>query len=71
MLKCQQINNYQQLNLKNKQNKQPQQEQNHRYGDPLEGYQLGVEMGRKGELVQGPRSKIGGNRIDRGRLRTV
>ena len=35
--------NYQQLNLKNKNKliKQPEQEQNHRYADHLEGYQLG------------------------------
>ena len=65
------MHNYQQLNLKNKLSKQAEQEQNHRYGDPLEGYQLGVEMGRKGELVQGPRSKIGGNRIDRMMIRIV
>ena len=34
--------NYQQLNLKNKNklSKQPEQEQNHRYGDHVEGYQL-------------------------------
>ena len=36
-------NNYQQLNLKNKNklSKQLQQEQNHRYEDHLEGYQQG------------------------------
>ena len=32
---------YQQLNLKNKLSKQPEQEQNHRYGDHMEGYQQG------------------------------
>ena len=48
--------NYQQLNLKNKNknhlSKQPEQEQNHRYGDCLQGYQLGVVRGRQGEMVQ-------------------
>ena len=32
--------------------KQKEQEQNHRYGDHLEGYQLGGERGRIGEKVQ-------------------
>ena len=45
-LKWQQIHNCQQLSLKNKLNKQPEQEQIHRYGDQLEGYQL---RGRTGE----------------------
>ena len=35
------MHNYQQLNLLNKLSKQREQEQNHRYGDHLEGYQLG------------------------------
>ena len=41
------MHNYQQLNLKNKNklSKQPKQEQNRRYGDHLEGYQLGGESG--------------------------
>ena len=34
------MHNYQQLNLKNKLSKQAEHEQNHRYGDPGEGYQL-------------------------------
>ena len=50
-LKRQQIHSYQQLNPKttqtNKLSKQPEQEQNHRYGDYLEGYQLG--NGRMGK----------------------
>ena len=33
------------LNLKNKLSKEAEQEQNHRYGDHLEGYQLGRGMG--------------------------
>ena len=44
-------NNYQQLNLKNKNklSKQLEQEQNHRYGDQLDGYQLGGGRGRIGK----------------------
>ena len=52
-IKKQQIHNYQQLNLKkqNKTNlsKQAEQEQNHRYGEHLEGYQLGGGRGRMGK----------------------
>ena len=54
-LKRQQIHNYQQLNLKNKQtnkqklSKEPEQEQNHRYGEHLEGYQLGMGRERMGK----------------------
>ena len=43
-------NNYQQLNLKNKnKNKLSKlgQEQNHRYGGHLEGYHLGGEAGER------------------------
>ena len=47
------MHHYQQLNLKNKLSKQAKQEQNHRYGDHLEGYQLGGGKGRMGEMVQG------------------
>ena len=36
-----------------------EQEQNHRYGDHLEGYQLGGGRGRMGEKVQGLRRIIG------------
>ena len=35
------MHNYQQLNLEKKLSKQAEQEQNHRYGDHLEGYHLG------------------------------
>ena len=66
-----QTHNYQQLNLKTKQSKQPEQEQNYRYGDHLEGYQLGGGRGKKGEMVQGSRSIIGRNKIDKGMLRIV
>ena len=41
---------------KNKLSKQPEQEQNHRYGNLLEGYQLGGGRGRMGEKMQGLRS---------------
>ena len=43
---------------KNKLSKQPEQEQNHRYGGYLEGYQLGGERERMGEKVQGLKSII-------------
>ena len=52
-------------------NKQLEQEQNHRYGDHLDGYQLGRERGRMGKKVQGIRSINGRYKIDRGRLRTL
>ena len=39
-----------------KQTKQRKQEQNHRYGDDLEGYQLGGGRGRMGKKIQGLRS---------------
>ena len=54
-------NNCQQLNLKNKNrnnnklSKQLEQEQNHRNGDHMEGYQWGGKGG-VGEKVQGIRS---------------
>ena len=41
---------------KNKQNRQPEQEQNHIFGDHLEGYQLGGGKRRMEENVQGLRS---------------
>ena len=47
-IKRQQIHNYQQLNLKNKNavSKQIEQEQNHRNGDHMEGYQWKGEEGK-------------------------
>ena len=66
------------MNLKNKNennnklSKQPEQEQNHRYRDHLEGYQLGGGKERKGKWCRGKgksKSIIGRNKIDRGRLR--
>ena len=46
-VKWKQTHNYQQLNLKktNKQSKQLEQEQNHKNGDHMEGYQQGREWG--------------------------
>ena len=41
---------------KNKLSKQLEQEQNHRNGDHMEGYQWGRWRGRKGENLQGIRS---------------
>ena len=55
----------------NKLSKQLEQEQNHRNGDHMEGYQWGgggVEWWKK---VHGIRSIVGRHRIDRGRLRIV
>ena len=65
-------NNYQQLHLKNKNklSKQLEQEQNHRKGDHMEGYQW-RGRGREGGKVQRIRSITGRYKIDRGRLRTV
>ena len=50
----------------NKPSKQPGQEPNHRYGDHVEGYQLGGGKGRMKEMVQGLGSIICSNKIDRG-----
>ena len=60
------------MNLKNKNEltKQLEQEQNHRNGDHMEGYQRGVGKKLMGEKVQGI-SIIGRHKIDRGRLRIV
>ena len=56
---------------KNKLSKQLEQEQNHRYGDHMEGYQQGKGRRRMGGKVQGIRSIIGRYKIDRGMLRIV
>ena len=56
---------------KNTLSKQLDQEQIHRNGDHMEGYQWGGGGGRMGEKVQGIRSINGRVKIDRGRLRTV
>ena len=51
--------------------KQPEQEQNHRYGDHLEGYQLEGGRGRMKGNVQGLRSIIDRYKIERGMLKIV
>ena len=56
---------------KNELNKQLEQEQNHRNGDPMEGYQWGGGERELGGKVQGIRSIIGRYKIDRGKLRIV
>ena len=56
---------------KKKKGKQLEQEQNHRNGDYMEGYQWGWGGVRMGENVQGIKSIIGRYKIDRGRLRIV
>ena len=52
---------------KNKLSKQLEQEQNHRNGDHMEGYQWGRWRGRKGENAQGRRSMVSSHKIDRER----
>ena len=56
---------------KNKLSKQLEQEQIHKNGDHLEGYQQGEGVVRMGEKVQRIRSINGWYKIDRGRLRIV
>ena len=51
--------------------KQPKQEQNHRNGDNMEGYQCWGEQGEWGKKVQGIKSIIGRHKIDKGWLRIV
>ena len=54
---------------KNELSKQLEQEQNHRNGDHMEGYQWGGGRGRMGGKVQGIRRIMGRCMIDKGRLR--
>ena len=56
---------------KNKLCKQLEQEQNHRNGDHMEGYQQEGGGVRMREKIQGIRSINGRYKIDRGRLRIV
>ena len=58
---------------KKKLSKQLEQEQNHRNGDHMEGYQWGGRgrVEEWGGKVQGIRSIIGRYKTDRGRLRIV
>ena len=65
------INNHTYNQNKRKLSQQLEQEQNHRNGDHMEGYQWGGGAGRMWEKAQGIRSIIGRNKTDRGRLRTV
>ena len=51
--------------------KQLEQEQNHRNGDHMEGYQWGGGRERMEERVQGTKSIIGKYKIGRRRLRIV
>ena len=51
---------------KTKLSKQLEQEQNHRYRDHLEGYQLGEGRRKMGEKVQGLRSILHRYKVDRG-----
>ena len=59
-----------QLNLKNQNKLHKQVEENHRYGDHLEGYQLGGQR-RMREKVQGIRSINGRYKIDGGKLKIL
>ena len=56
---------------KNNLSKQLEQERNHRYGNHLEGYQLGGGRGRMEGKVQGLRRINGRSKIDRGVLGIV
>ena len=56
---------------KNELSKQLDQEQIHRNGDHMEGYQWGPGAGRMGGKVQGIRSTNGRYKIDRGRFKKV
>ena len=56
---------------KSKLSKQLEQEQIHRNGDHMEGYQQGSGGGRKGEEIQEIRIINDRYKIDRGRLRIV
>ena len=51
--------------------KQTEQEQNHRNGDHVEGYQRGGGGGKMDEKVQGISSLNGRYKIGKGRLRRV
>ena len=53
---------------KKKLNKQLEQEQNHRNGDPMEVYQRGGGGEKMGEKVQGTRSIIGRCKINQLRI---
>ena len=56
---------------KNKLSTQLEQEQNHRNGDHMKGYQQGSGRGREREKVQRISSINGGQKIDRRRVRII
>ena len=65
------MNNQTKKKKKKQLSKQLEQEQNHRNGHHMEGYQLGGGVGEWGEKVQGIRSIIGKHAVDKRRLRIV
>ena len=65
------INNHTQNKNKSKLSKQVEQEQNHRNGDHMEGYQQGCGRGWEGGKVQRISSINDRWKIDRGRVRIV
>ena len=65
------INNHTQNKNKSKLSKQLEQEQNHRNGDHMEGYQQRSGRRREVEKVQRISSVSGRWKIDRGRVRIV
>ena len=65
------INNHTSNKNKSKPSKQLEQEQKHRNGDHMEGFQQGSGRGRKEEKLQRISSINGRQKIDRGRLRIV
>ena len=65
------INNHTQNKTKSKLSKQLEQEQNHRNGDHMEGFQQGSGRGREGGKVQRISSRNDRWKIDRGRVRIV
>ena len=56
---------------KNKLSKEQEEEQNHRNGDHMKGYQQGSGRGRERGKVQRISSINGREKIDRGRVRRV
>ena len=57
--------------IESKKPSKQEQEQNHRYGDHLEGYQLGWERGKMGERCKEKEVQIGRYKIDKGMLRII
>ena len=65
------INNHTYNKIKSKLSQQLEQEQNHRDGDHMEGYQQGSGRGREGEKVQRISSINDKWKTDRGRVSIV